>query len=161
MTDLRDRFRGVLVGTAVGDALGRPVEGHRRPGLDYLDDMVGRLALLPYSDDTVLTLAVVESLLERDGFDGADLAFRFAEAWQAEPHRGWGRNVVSVFDAVLRGLPWEEAAARQFGGEGSLGNGAAMRVAHCSKRARVSRRPSSLEATVGTPSLTINSHHPQ
>ncbi len=129
MTDLADRFRGVMVGTAVGDALGRPVEGQRRPHLDYLDDMVGRVAVVPYSDDTVLTVAVAESLLACDGFDGADMARRFAEAWRAEPFRGWGGNVVAVFDAVLRGVPWEEAAGRQFGGAGSYGNGGAMRVA--------------------------------
>jgi len=129
VTDLRDRFRGVIVGTAVGDALGRPVEGRRRPRLDYLDDMAERFSFFPYSDDTVLTVALAESLLACDGFDGADMARRFAEAWRAEPHRGYGRNVTAVFEAVLQGLPWEEAASRQFGGGGSYGNGGAMRVA--------------------------------
>jgi poly(ADP-ribose) glycohydrolase ARH3 len=128
MPDLADRFRGVMVGTVVGDCLGRPMEGSREPDLAYIDEMVERLPMLSYSDDTVMTIELAESLLERGGFDGADMGRRFAEAWHEEPHRGYGSNIVHVFNAVLRGVPWDEAAARQFGGEGSFGNGGAMRV---------------------------------
>lgn len=129
MPDLHDRFRGVMVGAAVGDCLGRPIEGSRSPDLAYMDELAERVSMLPYSDDTVMAICIAESLLTRGGFDGADMAMRFAEAWYAEPHRGYGSNVVLVFSAVRGGAPWDEAAARQFGGEGSYGNGGAMRVA--------------------------------
>jgi len=37
--------------------------------------------------------------------------------------------VVEVFEKVMRGVRWDQAARQQFGGQGSYGNGAAMRVA--------------------------------
>jgi poly(ADP-ribose) glycohydrolase ARH3 len=129
VTDLSDRFRGVVVGTAVGDAVGRPAEGRRNPDLVRLLSYVDQAEFLPYTDDTVMTIELAESLLACGGFDGADMARRFALAWKAEPWRGYGSNVPKVFRAVLRGEPWAEAAARQFDGGGSFGNGAAMRVA--------------------------------
>jgi len=125
----RDRFRGLMAGIAVGDGLGRPVEGSRAVPDWYVDDMIARSVRLLYSDDTVMSMALTESLLECGGFDGADMAQRFAEAWSQEPERGYGSNVVMVFGAVRRGIDWNQAAQRQFGGSGSYGNGGAMRVA--------------------------------
>jgi poly(ADP-ribose) glycohydrolase ARH3 len=127
--DRLDRFRGLMVGTAVGDCLGRPVEGHRDVPVEYLEELTSKPPPLIYSDDTIMTILVAESLLESDGFDGEDMAMRFAEEFNAEPHRGYGRGVVEVFSRVLRGEPWDRAARRQFDGSGSYGNGAAMRVA--------------------------------
>lgn len=128
MTSL-DRFRGLMLGTAVGDCLGRPVEGHRQVPESYIDEVLTSPPRLVYTDDTAMTMGLARSLLDRDGFDGADMAMRFARDYQTDPGRGYGRNVVEVFDRVVRGVPWDEAAARQFGGEGSYGNGAAMRAA--------------------------------
>jgi poly(ADP-ribose) glycohydrolase ARH3 len=82
-----------------------------------------------YTDDTVMAIWLAESLLAVDGFDGADMSMRFAEGYQREPHRGYGANVIDVFSRVLRGFDWRETARSQFGGTGSYGNGAAMRVA--------------------------------
>lgn len=124
----RDQFRGLMVGTAVGDCLGRPVEGHRQVSDSYITEVLESPPPLIYTDDTVMTMMVAESLLASEGLSGEDMSMRFAEAYQADPNRGYGRNVVDVFDRVLRGVPWREAASRQFGGEGSYGNGAAMRV---------------------------------
>lgn len=124
----REQFRGLMVGTAVGDCLGRPVEGHPQVGDSYITEVLESPPPLIYTDDTVTTIMLAESLLASEGFSGEDMAERFAEAYRAEPNRGYGKNVVDVFDRVLRGVPWREAASRQFGGEGSYGNGGAMRV---------------------------------
>lgn len=124
-----DRYRGALVGLAVGDCLGRPYEGQRTVPDSAIDDLLARGFVLPYSDDTAMALALSESILECGGFSGEDMALRFAREWQAEPHRGYGASITSVFESVLTGARWEEAARRQFGGEGSHGNGGAMRVA--------------------------------
>lgn len=129
MVTLQDRFRGLLVGTAVGDALGRPVEGHREIRPSYLEEIRTAPRSNRVSDDTVMTNALTESLLACNGFDGDDMAKRFADEYAAEPWRGYGRNVVSVFLAVRSGVPWDVAAAQQFDGSGSYGNGSAMRVA--------------------------------
>ena len=126
---LANRAQGLLMGTAVGDCLGRPVEGVEAISEGYIEELVRERSVLHYSDDTVLTMAVAESLLACDGFDGNDMVARFADAWHAEPHRGYGAGVVEIFGKVRRGVDREEAATSQFGGEGSFGNGGAMRVA--------------------------------
>lgn len=129
VVSLGDRFRGLMVGIAVGDALGRPVEGRRRVPESYLEEIVTRPPSMIYTDDTAMSIWLAESLLARDGFDGAHMARRFADGYRQEPYRGYGRNIVDVFDRVDRGVPWETASAMQFEGSGSYGNGAAMRVA--------------------------------
>jgi poly(ADP-ribose) glycohydrolase ARH3 len=125
----RDRFRGLMLGTAVGDALGRPVEGHPEVSESYIDEILAGPRWMIYTDDTAMTMWLAESLLAADGFDGADMSMRFAEGYQREPFRGYGANVIDVFSRVLRGFEWSETARSQFGGTGSYGNGAAMRVA--------------------------------
>ncbi|MGF1618516.1 MAG: ADP-ribosylglycohydrolase family protein [Acidimicrobiia bacterium] len=125
----RDRFRGLMLGTAVGDALGRPVEGHQVVSQSYIDEILAGPRSMIYTDDTAMTIWLAESLLAAGRFDGADMSMRFAQGYQQEPYRGYGANVVDVFSRVLRGFNWAETARSQFGGTGSYGNGAAMRVA--------------------------------
>lgn len=129
MVSLQDRFRGLMVGGLVGDCLGRPFEGARIVPDHLIDEVVGRGYRMPYSDDTVLAIALTESLLARGGFDGAGMANRFVEAWSDQPERGYGSNVVLLFGSVKRGANWKQAAESQFSGAGSYGNGGAMRVA--------------------------------
>jgi poly(ADP-ribose) glycohydrolase ARH3 len=102
---LRDCFRGALLGTAIGDALGAPF------------------------DDTHMTIGVAESLTARGGFDGAHMAGCFVSNFEAEPWRGYGPGPPMVFKAIRAGAAWHEPAAALFRGQGSFGNGAAMRVA--------------------------------
>lgn len=149
---LRDKFRGALLGTFVGDAVGVPVEGFSYEQLSDVLDAVSRLpegsetrteteALLglisnpanfpddsaPYSDDTQMMIGVAESLAEHGRFDGPDMASRFVENFQ--PWRGYGSGAYKVLTALSRGIPWDEAGAVLFEGQGSFGNGGAMRVA--------------------------------
>lgn len=129
MPDLKDRFRGLMVGIAVGDALGRPVEGHPRVSGSYLEEIRVHPLSLVYSDDAAMSIWLAESLLACDGFDGDDMAHRFADGYYREPYRGYGANIVDAFTRVAEGMDWREAAAMQFEGSGSYGNGGAMRVA--------------------------------
>jgi poly(ADP-ribose) glycohydrolase ARH3 len=131
--DLRSRFRGTLVGAAVGDALGARFEGANRV---YPEDLVAirtrlereRPIRLRWTDDTAMTIGLAESLIERRGFDGAHVAAVFARHHAAEPWRGYGAGPPRIFAMLERGVPWDEAAASMYGGSGSFGNGAAMRV---------------------------------
>ena len=130
--DLRAAFRGALVGTAVGDALGRPAEGlgphavAQRYGrlTDYrpwrLHDGTGPVGT--FTDDTQMTICVAEALLAGDGqLDPDDLARRFID-W-LPTGRGRGRTCVEAIQRLQGGHPWHRAGVR------SAGNGAAMRVA--------------------------------
>ncbi len=127
--ELEDRVRGMLLGLAVGDALGNtsegltPAERRRRYGeiRDYLPnwwaDMLSRG--VP-SDDTQLAFWTLESLLRRGGLDPADVA----EAFAGDRIFGIGKTVTAFLLAYRgQGLPWYEA------GRASAGNGALMRIA--------------------------------
>jgi len=125
---LRDKFRGALLGVAVGDALGAPFEGMgmvRPADLKRLEKEPGSLR---YTDDTHMTLGMAESLLERRGFDGEHMAMTFARNYQQEPWRGYGAGPPQIFRLLAQGVPWDKVGGMLFDGTGSFGNGAAMRV---------------------------------
>src|ERR687898_461920 len=120
--------RGALLGTFVGDALGMPYEGlHLEAIPDRLEMAEARLGRGTYTDDTEMMIGLAESLLERGDVDPDHLAARFVE--NCDPGRGYGAGTLEVFDLWRSGVGVDEAAARVFGGRGSFGNGAAMRVA--------------------------------
>jgi ADP-ribosyl-[dinitrogen reductase] hydrolase len=70
-TDLKDRFRGCLLGLAVGDAIGTTVEFKARGSFEPVTDMVGGrpFSLKPgqWTDDTSMALCLAESLIECQG----------------------------------------------------------------------------------------------
>jgi poly(ADP-ribose) glycohydrolase ARH3 len=129
LQQLRAKFRGSLLGVAVGDALGAPFEGAWAVQRRDLQRLEGESGPLIYTDDTHMTLGVAESLVERRGFDGAHMAAVFARNFAAEPWRGYGAGPPQVFRLIEGGVPWDQAGRALFGGSGSFGNGAAMRVA--------------------------------
>ena len=78
-----------------------------------------------------MSRAVAQSFIENKGFNGVDLAKRFTQDYFDNPKRGYGQNVTEVF-ACLHIEEYQDPfgpARRQFGGTGSYGNGAAMRIA--------------------------------
>ncbi len=127
-SQLRARFRGALLGVAVGDAVGAPFEGSARRGRAQTIPVAGG-APLRYTDDTHMTLGVAESLVACDGFDGAHMAAVLARNYASEPWRGYAAGPPAVFRLIERGVRWDQAAWRLYDGQGSYGNGAAMRVA--------------------------------
>lgn len=90
------------------------------------DFLPGRLPPGSYTDDTEMTLGVAESLLEVGGFNGAHMALKLYS--NLDLRRGYGLDPV-VLGWIASGEPWEEASKKLFGGEGSYGNGGAIRVA--------------------------------
>lgn len=126
---LRDRFRGALVGTAVGDALGAPFEGLARVPPAHIESLQREPHELVFTDDTAMTIGVARSLVDCGGFDGAHMAETLARIHATEPWRGYGSGPPQVFARLREGVPWDRAARHLFGGEGSFGNGGAMRVA--------------------------------
>ena len=111
-----------LAGLSVGDALGAQ---HFVARVDFAD-----LPAAPWewTDDTeeacclVAVLASLPDEFDRDAF--AELLGR-----HHDPYRGYGPGAVVMLRAIREGLPWPIAAASAFDGEGSSGNGAAMRAA--------------------------------
>jgi ADP-ribosylglycohydrolase len=123
-----DRVEGMLLGLAIGDALGNTTEGqsprerHEARGeiRGYLPNRYagGRAVGLP-SDDTQLTFWTLEHLLQY----GEIVPDRLAELFADRRIFGIGRTVRAFLAAFKSGRPWYEAGQR------SAGNGALMRVA--------------------------------
>lgn len=87
------------------------------------------LPVWTWTDDTAMTLAVVEELDAHGCIDRDALAKRFGARYLADWHRGYGPNAHNILRAIGEGVPWRRASTDVFGGEGSKGNGSAMRVA--------------------------------
>jgi len=120
---LGKKFTGCMIGAATGDALGSSFEGQYSPEPDEIT-FTGR-----WTDDTHMMMGVAESLIESKGFDGDHMAHVFMRNYEAEPWRGYAIGPPAIFRMMRYGVSWREAAKRLFGGEGSYGNGGAMRVA--------------------------------
>ncbi len=120
---LTDRFLGSALGTFVGDAMGEPVEGWPHKAIysqfGLLDTMLREEAR--YTDDTQMMIGILETLVEKGGFDPAVCAVRFQENF--DPSRGYGRRIFGVMEKIRRGIPWNAV------GTDSFGNGGAMRIA--------------------------------
>lgn len=88
----QDKARGMLVGLAVGDALGAAVEfGYSSDGITALDDKIEhfsdhRLSAGEWTDDTSMALCLADSLLEKKGYDSYDIMDRFWR-WTHEGYR--------------------------------------------------------------------------
>jgi ADP-ribosylglycohydrolase len=115
-----------LNGLSVGDALGAQ---YFVPGNRVVDLLAGTVPppVWEWTDDTEMACSVVWMLREAGTIEPDTLAAVFAE--RCEPYRGYGVGAFIVLRQIRQGLPWAEAAAAAFNGEGSCGNGAAMRVA--------------------------------
>ena len=123
-----DAVTGALLGTFVGDALGMPYEGLPGSAVPARLEMVdARRGKGTYTDDTEMAIVLAESLLEHGGVNEERLARAFLDG--CDPSRGYGPGTLEVLAAWRRGVPVHVAAQGLFGGEGSLGNGAAMRIA--------------------------------
>ncbi|HEV2372164.1 MAG TPA: ADP-ribosylglycohydrolase family protein [Streptosporangiaceae bacterium] len=115
-----------LHGLSVGDALGAQFFV---PGRSVAELTRGQVPAPPWewTDDTEMACAVVSELRDHGDIDQDRLAHLFAV--RCEPYRGYGPGSVMVLHAIRDGTPWQVAAAASFNGDGSCGNGAAMRVA--------------------------------
>ena len=115
-----------LDGLSVGDAFGE--------GMFARKNAIARREPSPatpwrWTDDTAMALSVVAELAARDDVDPDALAMRFARRYAAEPWRGYGGTAHEILAAIGDGVAWQAAAQAPFGGQGSKGNGSAMRVA--------------------------------
>jgi ADP-ribosylglycohydrolase len=115
-----------LEGLALGDAFGESF---------FAEDAVHRLQTRRpsagpwrWTDDTAMAVSIVETLARRGKIDQDELAARFVRRYWAEPDRGYGSATHSGLSAIRAGRDWRSVAAGHFGGQGSYGNGAAMRA---------------------------------
>jgi ADP-ribosylglycohydrolase len=133
MNDKNTAIASLLLGVAVGDALGVPVEFRPR-GSFRVTDMQGYGTYTQppgtWSDDTSLTLCLAESLSR--GFNPRDIARNFVK-WRDEgAFTAWG-EVFDIGSATAKAIARlkEGVAPEDAGcvGENENGNGSLMRIA--------------------------------
>jgi ADP-ribosyl-[dinitrogen reductase] hydrolase len=134
----RDRYVGCLVGLALGDALGAPLEFLSREQIaatwGEVRDLLGGgwLNVDPgeYTEDTQLAVALGSSIAAIGHVDPADIARRFVAWLQGEP-TDVGKLTRTALRYHEQGLPWQEVGPRvcqDLVGR-CAGNGSVMRCA--------------------------------
>jgi len=124
---LEEKFVGGMLGSAVGDAIGELAFRYRRR--ESLLKRIEEVDILRYTDDTAMALGLAESLSEIGRVDEEHLGDTFKRNFEREPWRGYALGPPTIFAMVERQkMSYSSAAGRLFGGEGSFGNGAAMRI---------------------------------
>jgi poly(ADP-ribose) glycohydrolase ARH3 len=122
---LRDKFRGAILGCFLGDAFGSSFEGmDPERARFYISDLSKRFTR-NYTDDTDMTLALAESLVQCGTIDPEDIAKQFSLT--CDLARGYASGTIKAVLALRAGLKWHQVARIVFE-NGSFGNGAAMRV---------------------------------
>lgn len=117
--EMIDRYRGVLVGSAAGDALGATVEFMDRHEIRsrygrHTEIVGGGWLSLPageVTDDTQMALCIARSIAERGTFDSEDIADRFVEWYHSNPP-DIGNTTRLALQYLAGGLDWREAGLR-------------------------------------------------
>ncbi len=133
-TAIEDRFVGCLLGVAIGDALGMPVEGWSREAIRVQYGVVAEFHPSPprglrsgqFTDDTQMMLMHAESITSTGSVHGDDLARRFVAWLRSGDVRGIGRTTLRSIQHLARGVDWRQSGQT---GELAAGNGVAMRIA--------------------------------
>ncbi|WP_149180403.1 ADP-ribosylglycohydrolase family protein [Streptomyces sp. TRM49041] len=123
-----------LRGLGLGDAFGErwfPLFRQPRQAIDEI--RARRTPQEPrwhWTDDTAMALGIMHVLQRHGEIRPAELALAFAAGYRADPGRGYGAGMHELLPRLLE-VPedWPTLSAELFDGQGSLGNGAAMRIA--------------------------------
>ncbi|HEX8319764.1 ADP-ribosylglycohydrolase family protein [Longimicrobium sp.] len=134
-SELTDRFRGCLVGLAVGDAVGTTVEFMPPGSFAPVTDMVGGgpfdLAPGQWTDDTSMALCLAESLIECRGFDPGDQMRRYVR-WHRDGHLSSTGRCFDIGMTVAEALHRFASTGEPVSGSTDpmkAGNGSLMRLA--------------------------------
>ena len=134
----RDRARGAMIGLAVGDALGAPIEfGYTSTMIREKMDIVRHFHdnIMPpkgvWTDDTSMALCLADSLLEKRGYDSYDIMDKFA-AWEFSGYRSYysmGYGVGMQTDIAITAYTENPILKKDEPETASIANGCIMRLA--------------------------------
>ena len=129
-----DRFEGCLLGLAVGDALGTPLEFTPQHAVLPIGGMVGggpfNLKPGQWTDDTSMALCLAESLLAVGGLDARDQLERYVRWWRHGENSSTGVcfDIGNATSAALRRFE-QTSAVDALPDPRAAGNGSLMRLA--------------------------------
>lgn len=121
-----------LVGLSVGDAFGQLF--FRNESLQHFSKTGERPKQLPeapwnWTDDTALACALYEHLRAYHTIRPDELAMSFGMTYQRDPNRAYGAGMHELLPRYASGAFWHLESPKRHAGQGSFGNGSAMRVA--------------------------------
>jgi len=133
---MKDKIRGIITGVAIGDALGMPVESLSPETIQKYFKWISEyeapnkktkcfhnLKKGQWTDDTQLTLAIGESIVENKGINYEDIAKRHVDVF-LNGRRGWGRATRLGVQKLLDGYKWWASGDKQ-----AAGNAPPMKIA--------------------------------
>ncbi len=133
--ELRERYRGCLLGLAAGDAVGTTVEFYPRGGFQPVTGMVGMgpFNLKPgeWTDDTSMALCLAASLIECKGFDPNDQMQRYWK-WYQQGYMSSNGRCFDIGNTVSQALRRYQQSGGPLCGSTdpyTAGNGSIMRLA--------------------------------
>ncbi len=124
-----ERFRISLDGLSVGDAFGGQFFIPGNYENHFENRSTPEAARYCYTDDTEMALGLGQVLDAFGEIRQDKLARVFAVRYANDMYRGYGAGAHRILASIGAGTDWREAAGTAFGGQGSFGNGGAMRVA--------------------------------
>lgn len=130
----KQRYRGSLLGLAVGDAVGTTVEFMKPGNFTPVTDMVsgGVFDLEPgqWTDDTSMALCLAESLVAKQAFDAVDQMQRYVR-WRWDGHWSSTGQCFDIGNTTSDSLARFERTGDALSGgteENTAGNGSIMRL---------------------------------
>jgi ADP-ribosyl-[dinitrogen reductase] hydrolase len=114
------KLQGCLVGGAIGDAVGSFYEGQANVKTIEFDILNG------ITDDTQLTLATCEAIIDSRGVSAESIANKMLEWYNKRKLSGLGSSTLKALRDLQAGAHWGLSGRS---GEYAAGNGAAMRIA--------------------------------
>ena len=130
-----ERYRGSLIGLAVGDALGTTLEFCRPGTFEPIHDMVGggpfRLQPGQWTDDTSMALCLAESLIEKKDFDPVHQLETYVK-WKRNGHLSSTGKCFDIGNTVQQALWLFQDTKKPYCGSTdswAAGNGSIMRLA--------------------------------
>jgi len=126
--NIKSKFLGGMIGSALGDCIGELAFrfGNKK---DLVKEINNR-NVIQYTDDTAMALGIAETIVSTNGdLNSRDLGKTFHKNFNKEPYRGYGRGPPQIFRTVeMTNESYYKVASELFGGKGSFGNGASMRI---------------------------------
>jgi ADP-ribosylglycohydrolase len=127
---ISERFEGCIIGGAIGDAFGSGVENTIEKSDDNVFYPFGKpekkIPEWNITDDTQLTLATCEVIIENKEIKTEKFAEKFLEYYKQKKISGIGSSTLKALRELEVGGHWSQVGRK---GEYAAGNGAAMRIA--------------------------------
>ncbi|UCF56350.1 MAG: ADP-ribosylglycohydrolase family protein, partial [Deltaproteobacteria bacterium] len=98
--DLKAKYLGGMVGSALGDAIGELAFVY--PRREDLYSIMDRVSEFRYTDDTAMAIGLAESIIKVGSIDQQRLGETFSLNYEREPWRGYASGPPTIFSLVRK-----------------------------------------------------------